>query len=104
VVMWAPQGQPHPYGLAICSPLGLCPEMVSFIFYGTLQQIFHVPGIPNILDSPLHLQLHLVFSHSALWRVAWRDSHPHTLLALTILPLKDGWMSPWPCNTCILNT
>jgi hypothetical protein len=84
VVMWAPQRQPHPYGLAICSPLGLSPEMASFIFYGFPQQIFHVPGISNILDSPLQVQLHLIFSHPSLWRVAWRDSHPDTLLALTV--------------------
>jgi hypothetical protein len=102
--MWAPQGQPHPYGLVFCRPLGLSPEMASFIYYGFPQQIFHVPGISNILYSPLQLQLHLIFSHLTLWRVVWRDSHPDTLLTLTVHPLKDGWVSPWPCNTCILNT
>jgi hypothetical protein len=78
--------------------------MASFIIYGFPQQIFHVPGISNILDSPLQLQLHLIFSHPALWRVTWRDSDPDTLLTLTFLPVKDGWMSPWPYNTCVLNT
>jgi hypothetical protein len=51
-------GQPHLYCVAICSIHSLSPGLAPLIAYGFSQQTFHIPGISNILGSPLQCRLH----------------------------------------------
>jgi hypothetical protein len=53
-------------------------------------------GISNLLESPLHLQLHTLpyqrLPSGLLTRLC---------IASPPRPLKHGWKPPWPCNSCI---
>lgn len=50
--------EPHLYGLSGCSPRGHSLRLVLHVAYSFSQHTFHIPGISNILESPLPLQLH----------------------------------------------
>jgi hypothetical protein len=75
----------------------------SLIFYYFSPQMFHAPGISNILGSPLQLRIHPHSLPQSPLRVSvqWIQSC-HISAGLLGLHLKSQWKASSPCNSCIL--
>jgi hypothetical protein len=77
-------GHLHPFDLASCNPGDLFLKLLPLVAHNFPQQAFHIPGISNILGSPL--QLRFKTSHIALWGAPHRESSPdtHCLVSATL--------------------